>query len=75
MISIMDVLKVRVGKNIKKLRMIKHLTQQQLAEKIYLSTDFVSLIERGERAPSFESLQKIADVLDVKVAKLFEEEK
>lgn len=74
-IQLMDVLKVRVGKTIKKFRTRKHLTQQQLAEKVNLSVDFISLVERGERSPSFESLQKIADTLGVKVSMLFEEEK
>jgi len=46
------------------------MTQAKLAEKANLSIDSISRMERGERAPSFESLEKIASALKVDPAAL-----
>ena len=47
------------------------MTQEQFAETLAISVDFLSLIERGRNAPSFETLDKIAKRLKVSVADLF----
>ena len=47
------------------------MTQEQFAELLEISVDFLSLIERGRNAPSFETLEKIARRLRVPVAELF----
>jgi transcriptional regulator with XRE-family HTH domain len=47
------------------------MTQEQFAETLDISLDFLSLIERGRNAPSFETLDKIAKRLKVSVADLF----
>jgi len=47
------------------------MTQEQFAETLELSVDFLSLIQRGRNAPSFETLDKIAKRLRVPVAELF----
>jgi transcriptional regulator with XRE-family HTH domain len=47
------------------------LTQEQLAEKLGVSVNFIGQVERGENAPSFDTLQKIAEVLEVDVSELF----
>jgi transcriptional regulator with XRE-family HTH domain len=44
---------------------------RQLAERLGTSVNFLSFMERGIKAPSFENLERIADVLDVGVAELF----
>ncbi len=41
------------------------MTQEELAEAVGVSTDFISLIERGQRAPSFENLERLAGALRV----------
>jgi transcriptional regulator with XRE-family HTH domain len=48
------------------------LTQEQFAELVGISVDFLSLIERGINAPSFEVLEQMADRLDLKVRELFD---
>lgn len=48
------------------------MTQEQFAEAVGISVDFLSLIERGINAPSFETLECIARVLKVRVADLFD---
>lgn len=71
----MAVLRVRFGNKLKHLRKKADLTQQQLAEKTGLSIDFIGMIERGERAPSFDTLEKFSEALNIKIADLFTEEK
>ena len=67
----MNDLKQRFGKRLRQLRRERGLTQEQLAEASDLSVDFVSLLERGVNAPSFETLEVLATVLDVPVRDLF----
>jgi len=47
------------------------MSQERFAEVLEISVDFLSLIERGRNAPSFETLDKIAKRLRVPVAELF----
>ena len=47
------------------------MTQEQFAEMIDISVDFLSLIERGRNAPSFEALETIAKALRLPVSDLF----
>jgi transcriptional regulator with XRE-family HTH domain len=47
------------------------MTQERFAETLNLSVDFLSLVERGISAPSFETLEKIAKRLKMPVAELF----
>jgi len=61
----------KLGMRILQLRTEANLTQTQLAEKAELSTDSISRIERGQRAPSIESLEKIAKALKTQVRELF----
>jgi len=59
------------GRRLKFLRRAKHLTQVELADKIALSPSFISSLERGIDAPSFETLEAIAETLEVPVMELF----
>lgn len=56
------------------LRLQRKLTQEQFAELLGISVDFLSLIERGINAPSFETIEQIASRLQIPVSKLFESE-
>ena len=53
-----------MGKNIAKIRAKNHLTQEQLAEKIDVSTVFISQIETAVRKPSLETIYKLSVALD-----------
>lgn len=53
-----------MGKRIKELRLAKSLTQEILAEKIGLSSVYVSHIESGSTKSSLETLVKIANALE-----------
>ncbi len=62
-----------VGSFIKQLRKNKNLTQQQLADALFISPQAVSKWERGESLPDVTSFSDIAEVLDVPVWELFGE--
>jgi transcriptional regulator with XRE-family HTH domain len=47
------------------------MTQEQFAETLDMSVDFLSLVERGVNAPSFETLERMAKRLRLSVAELF----
>jgi len=65
------VLQRKLGKRIADLRRAKKLTQEQLAEVVGCSVQFISLVERGVNAPSVAGLEKFSKVLKVKVKELF----
>ncbi len=54
-----------IANKIKNLRTSKHLKQEDLAKKIGVSRLMLGRYERGEAIPSAETLQKIAQVLEV----------
>ena len=54
-----------IGRNIRHFRNLKNISQESLAEKTDLSTNYISMIERGEKVPSLTSLIRIANALDV----------
>ncbi|WZY36082.1 helix-turn-helix transcriptional regulator [Bacillus sp. FSL W8-1122] len=64
----------RMGKKIRKLRLDKNLTQEELGEKIggYANT-YISQMESGKRKISIELLEKIAEVLSVDITYFFDE--
>ena len=53
-----------IAKNIRTLRTAKNLTQDELAEKLFVSRQTVSNYETGRSRPDVEMLAKIAEVLD-----------
>lgn len=55
------------GKRLNQFRRQKGITQEELAEIIDKTTDHISLLERGERSPSFEIILDLARTLDVPV--------
>lgn len=64
-----------VSKNIKKQRKLKGLTQEQLAQKITYSTQFISNIEsKNHQTFSLGTLWRIALVLDINISELFVED-
>jgi transcriptional regulator with XRE-family HTH domain len=67
----MSDLKIRFGKRLRKLRRNMDLTQEQLAERCGVSADFISQVERGVNSPSFETIQKLAEILEVDASEFF----
>lgn len=48
-----------IGKNIRKFRLARKLRQEDLAEKTDLTTNYIGMVERGEKIPSLETFIKI----------------
>ena len=70
----MQELKFIIAKNIQKLRQEKGMTQLELAEKLNYSDKTVSKWERGESLPDIVVLKAIADLFEVTLDYLVEEE-
>lgn len=66
----MDIVKV-FGMNLKKFRIERNLSQEELAEKSGLHRTYISAIECFRRSIALENIQKIADALSVETYKLF----
>ena len=64
-------LRRQFGSRLKSIRLQRQLTQEEFAELLEISVDFLSLIERGVNAPSFETLEQISEKLSVPVHTLF----
>ena len=60
------------GKKLREIRKERGLTQEQLAEKVNVSYQAISNIERGLTGPSFSTLADIAKALKVKPKELFD---
>jgi len=54
-----------IGERLKKARIKKGLTQEQLAEKIDVSIAFLSRVERGSSHINLKRLNQICDILEV----------
>lgn len=61
----------RLAKRIQQLRKERKLTQEQLAEKLHISLNYLGKVETGRKVPNLRLLYKIAETLDVKVQDLF----
>ena len=67
----MSTIRTKFGARLRTLRREAGMTQEELASTAGISVDFLSLIERGINAPSFETIEKIASALDKPVQELF----
>jgi len=65
-------LQTLLGARIKKLRNRAGLTQAQLAERVDISDEFLSRMERGAKAPSLHTAEKVAQALGVSMKELFD---
>jgi len=68
----MSNLRSQFGKRLRQLRRQKDLTQEKLAEKLSVSVEFISNMERGINSPSFGTLERLAEILQVPVVTLFD---
>ena len=63
---------VHIGKNLKELRTLNALTQEELAEKAKITATALSRIERNEAEPRPKTLRKLAEALGVSPAELIQ---
>ena len=67
----MNNLKIKLGQRIKSLRKNSNITQETLAELINMDITSLSKIETGRNYPQPETIEKIANALNVDIAQLF----
>lgn len=67
----MSNLRIQFGKKLRKIRRHRDYTQEKLAELLNVSVEFISNMERGINAPSFETIEKIAQAFDLPINELF----
>jgi len=60
-----------LARHLQRIRKTKKITQEELAEKVHVSTTWVGYIETGRFRPSLKLLYKIAHALNVEVKDLF----
>lgn len=60
----------RFGDNLRRIRFAKNISQEQLAELADLHRTYVSSVERGERNVTLQTVEKLANALDVSMSKL-----
>lgn len=58
--------------NIKKYRLLKDLTQEQLAEKVCVRRETIMRLEAGKYNPSLKLAVDISHILDTPIEELFE---
>lgn len=66
-------LKLIFGKNVKYYRLQKKLSQEKLCELSDISVGFLSHIEIGLESPSFETIAKLCNVLEIEASNLFDQ--
>lgn len=60
-----------LGQNIKNLRVLKNMSQEELAFKISTARNYIGCIERAQKRPSLDIIFDIAKALDCKLCDLF----
>lgn len=68
----MTKLKECFGNNLKRYRKLRHITQEQLAERAGTSTTYIGTMEIGQKFPSEQMIEKIAKALDIDSIQLFQ---
>jgi transcriptional regulator with XRE-family HTH domain len=61
-----------VGRNVRRIRVERGLTQERLAFAAELDLTYIGGIERGRRNPSLLAMARIADALSVPIRELLE---
>lgn len=68
----MPTLRKQFGKKLRSIRKRLGQTQEEFAELLDISVDFLSLVERGLNAPSFESIEAFSITLGIPVRDFFD---
>jgi transcriptional regulator with XRE-family HTH domain len=64
---------MEIGANLKRLRLLNSLTQEELAKRTDLSKGFISQLENDTTCPSIATLKDILDVFGVSLQEFFSE--
>lgn len=67
----MGLVEKRLGRRVADLRRLAEMTQEQLAERVGVSPETISRLERGAAVPSLARIEEIAGALGVELPDLF----
>lgn len=62
----------KISQNIKKYRLLNKMTQEALAEKLDLDTQYYAQLERGERNFTIEKIVKICSIFNIGIENIIE---
>lgn len=62
------------GKNLKYYRYQKNYSQEKLAEIVNIDSRYLSDLENGKYSPSFNKIERLAEVLEIEPYLLFKED-
>lgn len=65
---------MEIGAKLKRLRLSRGFTQEELAERADLTKGFISLLERDKTSPSIATLEQILNVLGISLKQFFAED-
>ena len=68
----MGSLSAEFGRNIRKLRAERRMSQEEIAFRAGISSAHLGQIERGEKNPTLETIGKLAVAFDLPLAELFD---
>ena len=68
----MSDLRNKFGRKLRRIRRDRDMTQEQLAEAIGVTMEFISRMERGHIGASFETIEKLAKALGVPAGEFFQ---
>lgn len=60
------------GKRVAVLRHSKNLSQEELADKCGIHRTYIGALERGEKSPTLNTIEKLANALEITIKELFE---
>lgn len=63
---------IKLGKNIRKYRLEKNISQEKLSELLDANSKFIGHVERVERYISLKKLIQLSSILDVSLSEFFD---
>ena len=63
----------KLGKNLKRIRIAKGITQGDIVRKLGVGRGFISNIENGKANPTLSTIAKVAKAIGVSIEKLLKE--
>ena len=63
-----------VAVNLRRLRQIRNLSQEEVADRAGINRNYVGMLEREEHAATVDMLEKLADVLDADPIEFFRQQ-
>ena len=64
-------LRRRVAQNLRRLRIESGLSQEDLADRAGLNRNYIGMVEREENSPTVDTLEALADALEIDAAEFF----